>query len=705
MKKITLLAILVGFSLCVSAQKKDLYMPLEIQKAYEKGTRSWDGTPGENYWQNTADYTIEVSVDPSDRSINGSEKITYYNNSPHSISTLVIRLYYDVFKKGGKRAMAVKDQDIGEGVEISALKVNGTEMDLKSQQVSRSGTNMYVFLSEPLASGASVNMDIQWSQFVPLTLRRTGVYDSSSYFVGYWYPQIAAYDDIFEWDIFDYTFQTEMYNNLANFDVKITIPSNFTIWATGELQNPKDVFTNQTYKKYKKAITSKEVIHIIDSTEMKKGFSHKGNTWHYVAKEVTDFAFATSNHYLWHAAMQKVGDRNVLVNSAFPAEEAKDYTELTNIQQRTIKYFSENIPGVPYPYPSFTTFVGLRGGGMEFPMMANNDGPGRGVAIHELFHTYFPMYVRINERRFAWMDEGWANYITQLVTDRFFEENDNDLFGAAKLQLGGVFGTYEDLPLITSTQFMDDNNYGYASYPLPQFVYAMLHHHLGDEMFLKAFRTYINRWAQKSPTPYDFFYTFEDVSGEDLSWLWKPWFFNFGYSDLQIKSWENGKLTVVNKGDRPVPLLVEVTYRDGSKKDFNRSAKELMENASPEVKIPDADNVKIIMVNRQIPDADDIDNIYPSLDNLYKEMGVSDKITGSYQFKEYPITGQLTKKDDGFFLNLAQTNISFYLLPLGNNKFESLDGAATVELKKEGDKYTGLSLSILNYFLTAEKIN
>ncbi|PTB93726.1 hypothetical protein C9994_12775, partial [Marivirga lumbricoides] len=439
--------------------------------------------------------------------------------------------------------------------------------------------------------------------------------------------------------------------------------------------------------------------------EMKKGFSHKGNTWHYVAKEVSDFAFATSDHYLWDAAMQKVGDRNVLVSSAFPAEEAKDYTELTNIQQRTIKYFSENIPGVPYPYPAFTTFVGLKGGGMEFPMMANNDGPGRGVAIHELFHTYFPMYVRINERRFAWMDEGWASYITQLVSDRFFEENDNDLFGAAKLQLGGIFGTYEDLPLITSTQFMDNNNYGYASYPLPQFVYAMLHHHLGDEMFLKAFRTYITRWAQKSPTPYDFFFTFEDVSGEDLSWLWKPWFFNFGYSDVQIESWENGKLTVANKGDRPVPLLIEVTYKDGTKKDFSKSAKELMENDSPEINIPDADKVKMIMVNRQIPDANDVDNIYPSLDKLYSEMGITDQIAGSYQFKEYPITGHLTKKENVFFLNLDQTGISFYLLPLGDNKFESLDGAASLEFTKEGDKYTGLNLSILNYFLTAEKID
>ncbi len=704
MRGLLLLSLTIILSLQLYAQKKELYIPLEIEKAYQQKTRSFDGKPGENYWQNTADYTIEVSVDPSDRSLKGSEKVTYYNNSPNELNTLVVRLYNDVFKKGGAREMAVKEEDIDSGVVLSNLKINGVAVDLKGEEAYRSGTNMYISLTEPLAPGASLNLETEWSQFVPLTLRRTGVYDSSSYFIGYWYPQIAAYDDVFGWDTFDYTFQTEMYNNLANFDVKITIPNNFTIWATGELQNPQAIFQDKTFKKYKKALSSKEVVHVIDSTEMKKGFSHKGNTWHYVAKEVTDFAFATSDHYLWDAAMQKVDDRNVLVSSAFPAQSASRYSELTTIQQRTIKYFSENIPGVPYPYPAFTTFIGLRGGGMEFPMMANNDGPGRGLAIHELFHTYFPMYVRINERRFAWMDEGWANYITQLVSDRFFEENDNNLFGAAKLQLGNVFGSYEDLPLITSTQFMDDSNYGYASYPLPQFVYAMLHHHLGDEVFLKAFRTYIARWAQKSPTPYDFFYTFEDVSGEDLSWLWKPWFFNYGYADLQITSWENGKLAIANKGDRPVPLLVELTYKDGTKKEITKSAKELVGNNISEIEVPEADKVKMIMVNRQIPDANDVNNIYPSLDQLYKEMAITEEITGSYQFKEYPVKGVLTKKDDGYFLKLTQSTIAFYLIPLGNNKFESLDGEASVELKKEGEKYTGLSLSILNYFLTAEKI-
>lgn len=152
-------------------------------------------------------------------------------------------------------------------------------------------------------------------------------------------------------------------------------------------------------------------------------------------------------------------------------------------------------------------------------------GPGRGVTIHEMFHTYFPMYVRVNERRFAWMDEGWANYITQLVTNRYFEENDDPVFVGAKFSMQSVFGTYEDLPLITSSQFMENSKYGYASYALPQFVYATLHHYLGKETFLEAFQTYIRRWAHKSPTPYDFFNTFEVVSGENLDWLWEPWFF------------------------------------------------------------------------------------------------------------------------------------------------------------------------------------
>ena len=540
----------------INAQSK-LHIPKEIQKAYAKETRSKDGKPGVNYWQNTVDYKIDVKVSPETRVIDGKEAIVYTNNSPDKLSNIVIRLYYDVFKKGNKRGMEVNADDVGDGVDIKGLSVNGVTYDLDSTEiVSRRGTNLDIKLSEPLEKGDKVNLKFEWEQKVPLTLRRTGVKDSTSFFIAYWYPQVAVYDDVFGWDRIDYTFETEFYNNLANFDVNITAPDNFLVWATGTLENSANVLPSDIHMRYTKAKTSNELINVVTADDL-KSLKLKSNTWHYKASEVSDFAFAMSDHYQWDALSQKVSGNDVLINSAFPTGKADQYTKVTKVQQKTMKHFSEDIPGIPYPYPVFTTFIGLRGGGMEFPMMANNAGPGEGVTIHEMFHTYFPMYVRINERRFAWMDEGWATFVTALVEYKYFndEKDSTSLYANFKFGMQGMTGSIGDLPTVTSSQYMG-NNLGYHSYSLPAFTYALLYQHLGEEKFLETFREYIRRWAKKSPTPYDFFYTFEDVSGEDLSWLWDSWYFKMGYPDVAIESFTDGKLVIKRLGDRPIPISV-----------------------------------------------------------------------------------------------------------------------------------------------------
>ena len=223
MKRSLLLLVVLCGHFSLFAQRYDIYTPLEFQQAYKKGTRSTDGKPGPKYWHNTVDYVISVSVDPKTRGISGKETVTYKNNSPDALSNIVVRLYYDVFKKGNERAMQVNPEDISEGVEISELEVNGNTYDLsKPNQVRRGGTNMIVPLGEPLKTGESVKLEITWAQKVPLTVRRTGAKDSTSYFIAYWYPQIAVYDDIFGWDNLDYTFATEFYNNLGNYDIRIT---------------------------------------------------------------------------------------------------------------------------------------------------------------------------------------------------------------------------------------------------------------------------------------------------------------------------------------------------------------------------------------------------------------------------------------------------------------------------------------------------
>jgi hypothetical protein len=697
-----LISSFVFFALQLHAQQSSLFVPLEIQQAYENGTRSRDGSPGPEYWQNMVDYDISVSVDPSDRSIRGSEEVTFYNNSPDTLSALVIRLYYDVFREGNPRSMRVNTEDIGE-VELSNIRINGEEYTLDGRAVRKNGTNLIISLREPLPSRESLTFSTDWQQKVPLTLRRTGAIDSTSYFIAYWYPQVAAYDDIFGWDVMDYTFRTEFYNNLGNYDVEINVPENFTVWSTGVLQNPEEVLPEAVLERYNNARESEEVIRIISADDLENGMRYRAGKWQFKAEEVTDFAFAMSDHYLWDAAMQEVEDRKVLISTAFPAAEASAYAGVTEIQQKTMRHFSEDIPGIPYPYPAFTTFIGLRGGGMEFPMMANNAGPGMGVTIHEMFHTYFPMYVRVNERRFAWMDEGWANYITDLVVNRYFEENDVPVFIGPKLSMQSVFGSYSDLPLITSSQFMDNSNYGYASYPLPQFVYATLHHYLGEETFMEAFRTYIRRWAYKSPTPYDFFYTFEDVSGEDLTWLWEPWFFRYGYADVEANQLENGSLEVSNKGKRPVPLTLDITYQDGSKEQIIQNAKIWERQDVVSVEIPRASEVQYIIANRQVPDIDELNNFYPSLDKVYASMNVDEDITGIYQVNEYPVTAEISMKNGALYMNIPDAGLEAYLLPLEENRYESLDGAAVLEFQQEDGKYTGMSMGIMGQTLTGSK--
>jgi len=687
-----------------SAQEKRFFVPKEIRDAYEAGTRSRNGAPGPNYWQNTVDYTIEASLDPSTREISGDLSATYYNNSPNTLNTIVIRLYHDVFKKSNKRLMQVTPSDINEGVEISAVSVNGTPYQLGTQQVRRSGTNMFISLTEPLESGSSLTFETSWSYVIPETLRRTGVYDSTSYHVAYWYPQFSVYDDIFGWDTMDYTFQTEFYNNLANYDVKITIPNRFNIWATGVLQNPGEVFTDEILERYNQAKSSTEVVNIITDSDLNAGFANKGDTWHYTAEEVSDFAFSVSDHYLWDAAIQRVEDRDVLISTVFPKGQAVVYKDVTPNQQKAMKHFSEDVPGIPYPYPAFTTFIGLRGGGMEFPMMANNAGPGLGVTVHEMFHTYFPMYVRINERRFAYMDEGWAQYITKIVTERYFQEGEPPFEFEGLASGSAPMGTFEDLPLISSSQFMDGSNYGYASYSLPGYFYGMLHHYLGDEKFLEAYRTYIRRWAKKSPTPYDFIYTFEDVTKEDLSWLWEPWFFSYGNADLALTDLKNGKVTVEKVGSRPVPVKVDVYYSDGGTQTTVLNAK--VWEKTDEVTIP-VQNIKemdYLMVSQGVPDENNTNNIYPSLKEIYAKKSVDQAVKGEYGLDQYPVSMFIEEEDGVLTASIPQAGLASELLPVSEGKFKAVSGVFEVELTKDEEGvYSKATMNIQGQKLTATR--
>ncbi len=693
---------IIALTLCVSlmAQEQRMFMPKEMKQAYDKGTRSYDGKPGPNYWHNTVDYDIKVSIDPETRGISGTSNITYTNNSPDDLNTIVVRLYNDVYRKGNPRASRVDDRDVDDGVTLHMVKVRGDSVDMESRSFTRNGTNIFIRLSESLKSGDNIDLAINWEQFVPYTNRRTGVADSTSFFVAYWYPQLAVYDDVFGWDTQNYSFRTEFYNNLANFNVEFTVPESFTVWSTGVLQNPEEVFNDEILKRYNEALTATQPLDIISGSDLKDGFAHKSGVWKFKADEVSDFAFAMSDHYDWNAASQRVDGRDVLISSVYPTGNPQAYAAMTPNQQKTMKHFSEDIPGVPYPYPRFTTFIGLGGGGMEFPMMAYNGGPGLGVTVHEMYHMYFPMYVRTNERRFAWMDEGWADYITSLVTARFFRNDTTDLFTNYKGSVGGMQGQYEDVPLFTSSQFMDGTNYGYSAYPLPAFIYSMLHYHLGDEMFYKAYKEYITRWAKKSPIPFDFFYTFENVSGQDLSWLWKPWFFEYGFPNVKIEGIKKDKLTVANLGNRPVPVKVDVKYNDGTDYTVSMSGKTMAGKDKFVVSIPEYKKIESIAVNSSLPDLDDTDNFYPPLKDRMAGVEVPEFIYGTYNIANFNIQAIMENEDGLVKAQVPAAGMNVVVMPK-EDKWVSLDGQVVITFDNSGEKPT-MSMELKQFGVTVQ---
>ncbi|MCI4671696.1 MAG: M1 family metallopeptidase [Bacteroidia bacterium] len=709
MKKTGFLLIFIGvilFNQTLIGQETRFFMPKEIQKAYSNGTRSYDGKPGEKYWQNTVDYDIDVEVIPGERTLKGKASITYTNNSPDELNSIIIRLYQDVFRKANPRAQRVSEEDINDGVIIKKLIIGETEIDLNNRRtIRRQNSNMRVSLSsQPIPAGAKQNFELEWESKVPLTTVRGGAYDSTSFFVSYWYPQIAVYDDVFGWDNLAYDLSTEFYNNLSNFDVRITAPDSFVVLSTGVLQNPDEIMEGKILERFNQAKTSTETISIIDEKNLEGTYHFKSGSWNYKADEVTDFAFCLSDHYCWDAANQKIEDRNVFVNSFYPQVMRQRANQLTSIQQKTMKHFSESVPGIPYPYPEFTTFVAIGGGGMEYPMMANNGNPGLGVTVHEMFHTYFPMYVRINEKRFAWMDEGWADFTTGFVIRRFFQEDEKEaFFGTFAGQVQGTMGSLSDLPLITSTQFMDNSNYGYASYPLPAFLYSILYDELGEETFMKCWQEYIRRWAKKSPTPYDFFYTFENVSGQDLSWFWKPWFFNYGNVDVSIASFKKGKLIVNRNASRPTPISLLINYEDGTSKTENFKAGNWKDSDEFTTKVDNYKEVKNIIVNYNLPDNNLLDNCYPSLQEQYGEFTIQDEMLGAYAINEFRGFDIWIRNKDGVVYAEVPGFFGAYMIPISATEFVGLDGVTKLTFTKEGSKYKSLKLSSPSNTITADK--
>jgi len=529
----------------------DLYMPLNIKKAYENGTRNYDGTPGPNYWQNSSDYKIKVEIDPEKKILYGSETITYYNNSPDSLKTLVIRLYQDIFKIGNARDFSIKRAAINDGVNLSKIFVNGQEVDTSSSITKKSlGTNLLLILDEPIPPHTDIDLAFEWDFIIPhKTTLRMGAYDSTSFFIGYWYPQMAVYDDIDGWDRYNYGGQQEFYNDFSNFDVEIKVPNTFAVWSTGVLQNPDELLTQKIFDRFNYAHNSDEVVGIVTEEDLDEGnnFNNSSthNVWKYKADTVPDFTLALSDHYLWDAVTTVVDsstERKVFIQAAYKVA-SKDFYDVADISKKSIEFFSFELPAVPFPYPSLTVFNGS--GGMEFPMMTNDGSKSTlagtvGITSHEIAHTYFPFYMGTNERKYAFMDEGWAVMLPYDFQERMVEGNNPRKIHTFRYQY--LAGTERDMPLIVPSVNLIGAAYRLSAYSRPSVAYEILRNMLGDELFLKGLHTFMERWNGRHPIPYDLFYSFNDGTGKNLNWYWSSWIGVHGFWILAILIFQSQKL-------------------------------------------------------------------------------------------------------------------------------------------------------------------
>ncbi|HEY4206827.1 MAG TPA: M1 family metallopeptidase [Puia sp.] len=458
---------------------QSLYTPRNILQAYKKGTRSPDGRPGPNYWQNKARYVIDVTAAPPDRTITGVEQITYINNSPDTLRAPVIKLILNIHKPGAVRFGTADSAYLTPGIVIDAFTQNGQARPFPSGATTPTWRTFR--LDKPLTPHDSVNLTFKWHYQISLESNREGMIDSTTYYLAYFYPRVAVFDDYNGWDRLDFTDQQEFYNDFSDYTLTVNVPKNYIVWATGNLQDPDAVLQPAYAKKLAASMTTDEILHIATKDDLARRRvtrQNPFNSWTWKADDITDVTANISDHYVWDASSVIVDDatkRRASVQSAYN-DTARDFHRMVEFGRHALDWLSHNWPGVPYPFPKTTIVQGYAD--MEYPMMVNdgtNEDPifSRFVAEHELAHTWFPFYMGINESRYAFMDEGWATTFELLIgRDDLGTERAESFYKQFRVN-GYIYdpSQEEDLPIITPANVLRNQAYGNNAYGKPSLAY------------------------------------------------------------------------------------------------------------------------------------------------------------------------------------------------------------------------------------------
>jgi len=571
-------------------------LPVPYLRALRAGTRSRTGAPGAKYWQNGADYDIHVRISPRDSLLDGSERVVYHNRSPDTLGIVVFHLYQNLMSPWPARESPASPEETTHGLVMERLVAQGEPVavpgDLTGQAAGGMApghrgarirsTLMYVPLPHPLAPGDTAVFDVDWHFTIPGSYApRMGMQDPGTAQIAQWYPQIAVYDDVHGWDTQQYMGTGEFYLDYGNFRYSVTLPAGYIVGGTGTLQDPADVLTAKERSALERASKTDGVVHVLTAGEFGAGTATRGSpgealTWTFEADSVRDVAFSFGDHYQWDATRALVDSahgRYAAVN-VFYRQGAPRFDQVADMARSALETHSSLM--VPYPYPQLTETEG-GSGGMEYPMtvfVGAYSGLYREdeVSAHEIGHEWFPMLVGSNETRYGWQDEGLNTFDTFFATDAFLPDSMQGE-GLRESQDGYVhFVTRadEDLPMMAPANSFGvaDAGYGVEAYDKPSATLWALRSILGDATFRKAYRAYIRRWSYRHPTPYDFFETFDDVTGRDLGWFWGPWFFGRGRLDQAVTKVEQGggqvTVTVENRGELYAPVDVTATLEGGT---------------------------------------------------------------------------------------------------------------------------------------------
>jgi hypothetical protein len=604
--------------------------------------RSASGEPGPRYWQNRADYSIQCRLDTATHTITGDVMITYTNNSNDALRFLWLQLDQNIYKIDS-RASATTTEAGGrwanggftDGYQISGLQIENMGAWSAPSQQSITDTRMQVWLKNPLAKGEKLRLKMSYQFAIPeygtdrmgrLLTKNGWVYE-----IAQWFPRMCVYDDLQGWNTMPYLGAGEFYLEYGDIDFSITAPANIIVVGSGELLNPKECYTLTQQKRWEQAAASNTTVTIRSAAEVKETTSRPAATnltWKFKISNTRDAAWAASKAFIIDAAkIDLPSGKKSLAISAYPEESIgkNGWQRSTEMVKGSIEYYSKK--WFEYPYPAATNVAGIVGG-MEYPgiVFCSSKSMGEelwGVTDHEFGHTWFPMIVGSNERKYAWMDEGFNTFINDLSTEAFNNGEFKPTFfpePSAPFMVKMVFGEKMD-GLYNIPDVIQQNNLGVTAYLKPGQMLAQLREQvLGAERFDMAFKEYIRRWAFKHPSPWDFFHTIENVSGEDLGWFWRGWVLNNWKLDVAVREVRykkgdvaNGvEVTIENLEKMVMPVNVKVIETNGTEHILSLPVEIWQRGAKWTFDVPTTSEIKQVSVDpeKKLPDFDRANNTW-----------------------------------------------------------------------------------------------